>query len=76
MAAQLITPTRVAIIGLSKSGWAPTAHLPYLKSSPHYEIVALCNSSVESAQEAIKLYGLPASVRAYGDPEGLSFPPL
>jgi predicted dehydrogenase len=70
-------PTRVGFIGLSKSGWAPNAHLPYLLASPAYEIVALCNSTVESAQEAIKLYKLPDTVKAYGDPEGLfPFPPF
>ncbi|TVY80456.1 Galactose/lactose metabolism regulatory protein GAL80 [Lachnellula suecica] len=69
-----MAPTRVGFIGLSKSGWAPRAHLPYLKSSPDYEIVAICNSSVESAREAIKLYELPSSVKAYANPEGKSRP--
>lgn len=63
-------PIRVGFIGLSKSGWAPNAHLPYLKASPNYEIVALCNSSVESASAAIKQYELPQSTKAYGNPEG------
>ncbi|KAF4635515.1 hypothetical protein G7Y89_g2571 [Cudoniella acicularis] len=67
-----MAPTRVGFLGLSKSGWAPGAHLPYLKSSPDYEIVAVCNSSVQSAQEAIKLYGLADSTKAYGDPEELA----
>jgi len=66
-----MAPTRVGFIGLSKSGWAPRAHLPYLKSSPDYEIVAIANSSVQSAQEAIKLYELPSSVKAYGNPQGI-----
>lgn len=69
-----MTPIRLAFIGLSKVGWAPKAHLPYILSSPDYEIVAICNSSIESAKEAIQLYKLPGSVKAYGDPEGLSFP--
>lgn len=67
-----MAPTRVGILGLSKSGWAPNAHLPYLLASPAYEIVALCNSSVESAQSAIKLYNLPATTKAYGNPEDLA----
>ena len=66
-----MAPIRVGFIGLSKGGWARNAHLPYLKASPDYEILALCNSSVESAQEAIKLYELPSTVKAYGDPESL-----
>jgi predicted dehydrogenase len=65
-----MAPTRVGFIGLSKSGWAPGAHLPELKANPDYEIVAICNSSIESSQEAIKLYELPSSVKAYGNPEG------
>jgi len=68
-----MAPIRVGFLGLSKSGWAPGAHLPYLRDSDKYEIVAICNSSVESSQEAIRLYSLPFSTKAYGDPEG-SFP--
>jgi predicted dehydrogenase len=66
---------RVGFIGLSKSGWAASAHLPYLKNSEKYQIVAICNSSVESARDAIKLYGLPAETKAYADPEGWCSPP-
>jgi predicted dehydrogenase len=66
-----MAPIRIAFIGLSKVGWAPNAHLPYILASPDYEIVAICNSSIESSKEAIKLYKLAASVKAYGDPEGL-----
>lgn len=66
-----MAPIRVGFLGLSKSGWAPNAHLPYLKASPNYEIVALCNSTLESAQEAIKLYKFPSTVKAYGNPQGL-----
>ena len=65
-----MAPIKVGFLGLSKSGWAPGAHLPYLQASPDYEIVAICNSSVESSKEAIKLYKLPESTKAYGDPEG------
>jgi predicted dehydrogenase len=65
-----MAPIRVGFLGLSKSGWAPGAHLPYLQESLDYEIVAICNSSVESSKEAIKLYSLPATTKAYGDPEG------
>jgi len=67
-----MAPIRVGFLGLSKSGWAPGAHLPYLRDSDKYEIVALCNSSVESSQEAIKLYSLPSTTKAYGDPEELA----
>ena len=67
-----MAPTKVGFIGLSASGWARVAHLPYLKESGEYEIVAICNSSVESSEAAIKQYGLPPSTKAYGDPEGPS----
>ncbi|KAI9149095.1 transcription co-repressor GAL80 [Paramyrothecium foliicola] len=76
-----MAPIRVALIGLSSSAttaWASSAHLPYLLSArgkSRYEIVALCNSSVESAQSAVKAYGLSAETRTYGDPEALANDP-
>ncbi|KAL3417618.1 oxidoreductase family protein [Phlyctema vagabunda] len=70
-----MAPIRVGFIGLSKSGWALNAHLPYLKASDKFEIVAIQNSSVESAQEAIETHGLPASTKAYGDPQDLANDP-
>jgi predicted dehydrogenase len=66
-----MAPIKVGFLGLSASGWAPHAHLPYMKDNGgEYEIVAICNSSVRSSKEAIKLYNLPSSVKAYGNPEG------
>ncbi|KAE9373316.1 NAD-binding Rossmann fold oxidoreductase family protein [Stipitochalara longipes BDJ] len=70
-----MAPIRIGFLGLSKEGWAPRAHLPYLQSSPDYEIVAICNSSVASSEEAIKLYSLPSTTKAYGDPEELAKDP-
>jgi len=76
-----MAPIGVGLVGLSgkpqdksKGGvtWAENAHLPFLKASPHFEIVALLNSSAESAKAAIARYGLPAGTKAYGDPEGTS----
>lgn len=67
-----MAPTRIGFIGLSAAGWGPSAHLPYLQVSDKYEIVAVCNSSVESAQHAIELYKLPSSTKAYGDPNELA----
>jgi predicted dehydrogenase len=52
-----------------------SAHLPYLIKSPHYEITALCNSSVESAKTAIERHGLPLTTKAYGSPEDLARDP-
>ncbi|KAJ4312008.1 hypothetical protein N0V84_010163 [Fusarium piperis] len=73
-----MAPIRTALIGLSassKSSWAAIAHLPYLLSPrgrSKYQIVALCNSSVEAAQKAIQHFELPAETKAYGDPESLA----
>lgn len=47
--------------------------MPYLQNSNgKYKIVALCNSSVDAAKSAIETYGLPASTKAYGNPEDLA----
>lgn len=74
-----MAPIRVGIIGLSKNAktsWASKAHLPYLlASNGKYEIKALCNSSVDSAKEAIKVYKLPPSTKAYGDPHDIANDP-
>lgn len=73
-----MAPIRTALIGLSasaKTSWAAAAHLPYLLSplgKAKYQIVALCNSSVEAARNAIKHFDLPAETRAYGEPESLA----
>jgi predicted dehydrogenase len=76
-----MAPIRVGLIGLSGAppdryegvAWTPRAHLPFLKGSPDYEIVALLNSSVESAKTAIKRYGLSSDTKAYSNPEGKIF---
>lgn len=71
-----MAPIRVGIIGLSKAAstsWAGAAHFPYLMASDgKYEIKALCNSSVESAQKAIEAFNLPSTTKAYGDPQDLA----
>ncbi|CAK5265992.1 unnamed protein product [Mycena citricolor] len=73
-----MAPIRTALIGLSANAptsWAPSAHLPYLLSAhgrSRYTIVAILNSSKDSALEAIKHYDLPVDARAYGSPEELA----
>ncbi|GLA19220.1 hypothetical protein AnigIFM62618_006889 [Aspergillus niger] len=76
------TPLRTALIGLSSSAitsWAADAHLPALQSTAgrsHYQITALCNSSVAAAESAIRTYQLdPATVKAYGNPDELAADP-
>ncbi|KIH93339.1 oxidoreductase [Sporothrix brasiliensis 5110] len=75
-------PVRIAIIGLSQhatTSWASLAHLPSLLTNAgrqRFQIVALCNSSVASAEAAIRVYGLdPATVKAYGSPADLAADP-
>ena len=69
---------RVAIIGLSNSSttsWAKSAHLPYLLSNRgrgKYRLVAVCNTSVESAKKAINFFNLSPETRAYGSAEDLA----
>lgn len=76
-----MAPIRTAIIGLSSSSpgnWARHAHLPYLLSpegKAKFQIVALCNSSVDAAKSAIEFFELPPETRAYGDPEALAADP-
>jgi predicted dehydrogenase len=77
-----MSPIRVGLIGVGTStnalaagAWASRAHLPGLLSSPDYEIVALCNSSVSSAQASIAHHNLPSTVKAYGSPEDLAADP-
>lgn len=77
-----MSPIRVGLIGLSsepaglgQGKWGVSAHLASLRPSPHYEIVAVCNSSVESARRSIEFHKLPASVKAYGSAEDLANDP-
>lgn len=77
-----MAPIRVGIIGLGAvdaglvpGAWAVASHLASFNPSPHYEIVAVCNSSVESAQRSIDYHKLPSTVKAYGNPEDLANDP-
>ncbi|KJX95009.1 NAD-P-binding protein [Zymoseptoria brevis] len=66
-------PIRIGFIGLNKTdSWAVNAHLPYLIDSAKYEIVALLNSSEDSAQAAIESHGLSSDTKAYGSPEAFA----
>lgn len=76
-----MAPTRVGIIGLKaviQDGYTPGTwglqHLKTLSESPYYEITAVCNSTVESAQRAIDIHGL-SSAKAYGSPEDIAADP-
>jgi predicted dehydrogenase len=74
-----MSPIRLGLIGLStasaSTNWGPTAHLPYLVSEQgkkHYEIVALCNTSVASGEKSRSTYNLPESVKCYDSPAKLA----
>ncbi|OHW93792.1 oxidoreductase family protein [Colletotrichum incanum] len=60
---------------LAPGAWATVAILPSFQNSPEYEIVALCNSSVEAARRSIEMHKLPSSTKAYGDVEKLTKDP-
>ena len=70
-------PIRIGFIGLSSKAdsWATLAHLPYLRRSPNYEIVALCNSTPEKAIESINAHNLPPATKAYASPAELAADP-
>lgn len=72
-----MAPIRIGIVGLSaKPGaWATYAHLPRLAASPNYQIVAICNSSLESSKAAIKAHNLPESTKAYDSYDNLAADP-
>ena len=79
-----MAPIRVGLVGLSTAVPGPTAytaglwgqvHLASISASPHYELVALCNSSVESAQKSIEGHKLGPNIRAYGSVEDLAKDP-
>ncbi|EWG54531.1 hypothetical protein FVEG_12732 [Fusarium verticillioides 7600] len=73
-----MAPIRTAIIGLSssaKTSWASNTHLQYLNSPlgrSKYQIVALQNSSLQAAKNAIAHYNLRPETKAYGTPEDLA----
>ncbi|KAL6825514.1 hypothetical protein J3E69DRAFT_355515 [Trichoderma sp. SZMC 28015] len=78
-----MAPIRVGLIGLTvgdgkslgNGAWGIAAHLPTYINSPNYEIVALCNSSVDAAKQSIAYHKLPATTKAYGSPEDIANDP-
>lgn len=70
---------RVGIIGITsnpaegfRAGQWGLQHLSSLVNSPYYEVVAICNSTEESARKAIKLHNLGSQVKPYGSAEDLA----
>lgn len=82
MASVLPTPIRVGFIGLGsnpRDGFVPgqwgRQHLASFLASPHYQIVALSNSSLEAAKRAVQVHGLPASTKTYASAADLAADP-
>ncbi len=82
-ASHKMAPIRVGIIGLAATSnvsmtgsWGVTSHLrSILALSKEYDIVAVANSSVESAQRSIDFHKLPSTTKAYGNPEDIAADP-
>jgi len=77
-----MVPIRVGLIGLNsvntggiRAGEWGIQHLNSIQSSPHFELIAVCNSTIESAQRAIEFHNLPSSVKPYGSAEDLARDP-
>ncbi|KAF4805807.1 Dehydrogenase aclE [Colletotrichum siamense] len=63
-------PIKVGFVGLSSQpawSWSVAAHLPYFATTSNYKIVALQNSSTETAQKAARIHNLGEDIAAYGD---------
>ena len=51
---------RVGIIGANVHyGWGTRAHIPAIKGLPEFELVAVCTSQRETAEETARQYGIP-----------------
>jgi predicted dehydrogenase len=57
---------RVGIIGANlQAGWGTRAHLPALKALPGLEVVAVCTTRQETANETAKHFGIPVALADY-----------
>jgi predicted dehydrogenase len=54
---------RIGVIGAGR--WANMAHLPGWKRDPRCELVAVCDSSHDAAEEAGRKYGIPTVTSDY-----------
>ncbi|KAJ0311805.1 hypothetical protein Brms1b_008020 [Colletotrichum noveboracense] len=63
-------PIKVGFVGLSSQpawSWSVAAHLPYFATTSNCKIVALQNSSTETAKKAARIQNLGEDTAAYGD---------
>ncbi|CAH0053762.1 unnamed protein product [Clonostachys solani] len=77
-----MAPIRIGVIGLTAdfkpgalAGQWGIIHIAALKASPLYQVVAVCNSTAQSAARAIAAHGLGEHVRAYGSAEDIAADP-
>lgn len=77
-----MAPIRICIIGLTATtsagytqGEWGVQHLNSLLSSPYYEVVGICNSSLASAQKSIESHKLGPNVKAYGSVDEVASDP-
>ncbi|VUC23967.1 unnamed protein product [Clonostachys rosea] len=77
-----MAPIRVGIIGLGpisspgyKAGEWGIQHMNAILKSPYYELVAVSNSTIESAERSIKSHKLPSTVKAYGSAKDIASDP-
>ncbi|PGH07398.1 hypothetical protein AJ79_06300 [Helicocarpus griseus UAMH5409] len=79
-----MAPIRVGLIGLNtnvydggniRAGTWGVVHLTSISKSPHYKLVALCNSTAEKARKSIEHHKLDPATKAYGSVDELARDP-
>ena len=59
---------RIGLIGANiHRGWAPRSHLPALAASPEFELLGVCTTRMESAEESAKMFGAKLAFDNYQD---------
>ena len=59
---------RLGVIGANiHRGWAPRSHLPALAASPEFELMGVCTTRMESAQESARLFNAKLAFDNYQD---------
>ena len=57
---------RVGVVGANiHEGWGARIHVPVYQALPETEVVAICNSRLETAQEACQHFGIPHAFNDY-----------
>lgn len=59
---------RIGLIGANiHRGWAPRSHLPALVASPEFELLGVCTTRMESAEESARMFGAKLAFDNYRD---------